>query len=59
MSLKDYQMMAKLGAGSFGVVYKAKNKKTAEICVIKEIDISKLDARLKKWVNIFVILGDE
>jgi serine/threonine protein kinase len=52
-------MMGKLGAGSFGIVYKAKNRKNAEVCVIKEIDISKLDARLKKWVNYMSNLGHE
>jgi serine/threonine protein kinase len=35
MSLKDYEVINKLGAGSFGVVYKAKHKKSTELCVIK------------------------
>lgn len=37
MSLKEYDIITKLGAGSFGVVYKAKLKRTNEIFVIKEI----------------------
>ena len=37
MTLKDYEISNKLGAGSFGVVYRVKLKKNNELYVIKEI----------------------
>lgn len=51
MSIKDYELLSKLGAGSFGVVHKAREKKTNNIVVIKMISISNLNARARKSVS--------
>lgn len=51
MSLQDYEIISKLGSGSFGVVHKARDKKTNNICVIKIVDISNMNAKLRKSVN--------
>lgn len=35
----QYQVLEELGSGSFGVVYKAIERATGEICAIKHIDL--------------------
>lgn len=47
MSLKEFQILGKLGSGSFGIVYKAKRKEDGEICVLKEVDIKKMDKKTR------------
>ena len=34
-SIKDYEIVSKLGSGSFGVVYKIKRKKDNQLFVLK------------------------
>ena len=49
MILNEYEIITRLGAGSFGIVYRAKLKKTNEMFVIKEIQMAKMDPKVKKW----------
>jgi cyclin-dependent kinase 10 len=51
MSIKDYEMLTKLGEGSFGIVHKARDKKTNTIVVIKIVNISNMNAKLRKNVS--------
>lgn len=51
MSIKDYELLSKLGTGSFGVVHKARDKKTNNIVVVKLIDISNLNAKARRTVH--------
>lgn len=44
-SIKDFQILGKVGQGSFGSVYKAKNKQTKETVAIKEIKVSASDRK--------------
>ena len=52
MSIQDYEILSKLGSGSFGVVHKARDKKNNMIVVIKIVDISNMNARLRKSVQL-------
>lgn len=40
--LEDFEIIGKLGQGSFGVVYKVKRKSNKEIYVLKQIDLSRM-----------------
>jgi len=42
-NLDKYQRLEKLGEGTYGVVYKAKNLETSEIVAIKKIRLEKED----------------
>jgi len=46
-TLKDFDTVGKLGQGSFGVVYKVKRKIDNNIYVMKQINISKMNTRMK------------
>ena len=54
-SSKDYEFLNKLGSGSFGVVFKARDKRTDTICVVKQINMSKMENRIRKIVTILNI----
>ena len=45
--IKDYRVQSELGHGSFGVVYKVKNK-NGEICALKEVKVDR-DPRKQKY----------
>lgn len=40
--IKNFDIQTKLGSGSYGVIYKAMNKLTREICVLKQISLGRL-----------------
>lgn len=40
--LSDFEIMGKLGQGSFGVVYKVRRKSDKEVYVLKQIDLSRM-----------------
>jgi len=46
--LQDYELVEKMGSGSFGTVWKAKNKKTGAIVALKVIDGSVTDGGLQE-----------
>lgn len=47
-TLKDFDTLGKLGQGSFGIVYKVKRKMDSNVYVMKQIDISKMNSRMKQ-----------
>lgn len=48
--IRNFDIQIKLGSGSYGVIYKAINKTTKEICVLKQISLSRLNEKAKKSV---------
>ena len=48
MSEKTYKIIKQIGKGSFGRVYLCQNLKLKELCVIKRINLSKLDDKEKE-----------
>lgn len=46
-ALKDFEILGKLGQGSFGIVYKVKRKIDNNKYVLKQINISKMNTRMK------------
>lgn len=49
--IKNFDIQTKLGSGSYGVIYKALNKLTREICVLKQISLGRLSEKAKKSVD--------
>jgi len=47
VSLKDYELLDEIGHGAFGVVHKVRHRQDNLIYVLKQVDISSLDARSK------------
>lgn len=50
MNSQNYEILNKLGEGAFGVVYKARDKTTNMICVVKKINIEKMSSKMRKNV---------
>ncbi len=46
--LADFDVLGKLGQGSFGVVYKVKRKEDGQFYVLKQIDISRMSSNQRK-----------
>ena len=40
--IRNFDIQTKLGSGSYGVIYKALNKTTKEVCVLKQISLGRL-----------------
>lgn len=49
--IRNFDIQTKLGSGSYGVIYKAINKTTKEVCVLKQIGLNRLGEKAKKSVN--------
>lgn len=48
MSLKDFEIIQKLGEGAFSNVFKVRNKKSGEILALKKVRLGNLGAREKE-----------
>lgn len=48
MVLQDYEILEELGSGSYGKVYKVRNRITGEICVEKVVNLDGVDERDKE-----------
>lgn len=46
-SVREYDIIEKLGQGSYGMVYKGKKKTDGKFCVIKEINLRFMDQNEK------------
>lgn len=42
-TLKNYEIHQKLGSGSYGVIYKAINKSDKSVCVLKQINLTRMN----------------
>jgi serine/threonine protein kinase len=51
--IRNFDIQTKLGSGSYGVIYKALNKTTREICVLKQISLSRLTDKARK--NVYAV----
>lgn len=54
----DFELHAKLGTGSFGVVYKAKHLPTGRTCAIKKIDMESTDDDIDEIQREIAILAE-
>jgi serine/threonine protein kinase len=49
--IRNFEIQNKLGSGSYGVIYKAIDKSTREICVLKQISLGRLSEKARKNVS--------
>ena len=49
--VRNFEIQHKLGSGSYGVIYKANNKLTKEVCVLKQISLTRLSEKARKSVS--------
>lgn len=49
--IRNFEIQNKLGSGSYGVIYKAIDKTTREICVLKQISLGRLSEKARKNVG--------
>lgn len=47
MNISQFDILGRLGQGSFGTVYKARRKDDRELCVLKQISLKKLTQKQK------------
>lgn len=55
--MKNFEIQHKLGSGSYGVIYKALNKSNRSICVLKQINLTRLNEKAKKNVSYILYSG--
>lgn len=48
LSLSDFEILNKLGSGSFGIVHKVKFKESGKIYVLKQVNTAKMSYQEKK-----------
>jgi serine/threonine protein kinase len=53
--IRNYEVQTKLGSGSYGVIFKALNKNTHQICVLKQISLNRLSEKARKSVYLKII----
>jgi cyclin-dependent kinase 1 len=56
--MEDFQKIEKIGEGTYGVVYKGKNKKTGQIVAMKKIRLESEDEGIPSTAIRYVYLID-
>lgn len=48
---KNFEIISKLGSGSYGIIFKTLNKATKEVCVLKQITLGRLSEKARRSVK--------